>query len=99
MGKLPPGTNSGAALTVVIVFDTTIVVVVRTCIDLTVLFAVPQKLLLPLQALHDVWTVVGPLLTSNVGATVAATAMPVVALTTGEVAVTPLTEAAGKVAA
>jgi len=34
--------NSGAAWTVVLVLETAIVVVVRTCFDLTVLFAVPQ---------------------------------------------------------
>jgi len=43
--------------------------------------------------------VAGPLLESNAGVTVAATSIPVVALTTGEVAVTPLTEALGKVTA
>jgi len=50
-----------------------------------------------LQLLHDVWTVVGPLLESKVYVTVAATAMPGVARTTGEVTVTPPTEAVGKV--
>src|SRR6266404_5232239 len=91
-----PDPNSGATRTVVMVFDTAIVVVVRTCFDLTVFFAVPQKVLPLLHAVHDVWTVAGPLLESKLGATVAATAMPDVALTTGEVAVTPPTAAAGK---
>jgi len=89
--------NSGAAWTVVLEFETAIVVVVRTCFDLTVFFAVPQKLLVLLQALQDGWDVVGPLLESKVGVTVAATAMPGVARTTGEVTVTPPTEAVGKV--
>ena len=93
----PPDANSGTAWTVVFVFETAIVVVVRTCFDLTVFFSVPQKLLVLLQALHDVWTVVGPLLESKLGVTMAVTTMPGVARTTGEVTVTPPTEAVGNV--
>jgi hypothetical protein len=87
--------NSGAALTIVIVLPTVVVVVVRTCCDFTAFEPYPQKLFPALHTEHDV-AVNGPLSTSKLGVTSAETVIACVDLTTGEVTVTLLTEAAGK---
>ena len=89
--------NSGAALTSSVVFVTAMEVVVNPCWVFTALFPEPQKLFPLEQEVQAVCTVVGPLLESKVGVTIADTAMAGVDLTTGEVVDITLTVADGRV--